>query len=139
MTELLKVAEQVEKEVSAPMGDGGIDLSTLDALRQAIRAEKEKKDTTGALAVKRSSATLRDVIELDAHVREGEFLAALGAAAPVERTLRDLVALLTVVRDLAAEKEADCPYCRNSRVDPENMGPCPECRPQQPRKENRNG
>lgn len=103
MTELLKVAVQVEKELSAPMGDGGISPDTLAELRWAIAREKEKKDATKALAVKRSSALLRDVIQIDAHVREGEFLAALGAAAPVERTLADLVALLTVVRDLEKE------------------------------------
>jgi hypothetical protein len=188
MTELLKVAEQIEKEVSMPMGDGGIDLSTLKNLREAIRAEKGKKDATKALAVKRSSAILRDVIQVDAHVREGEFLAALGAAAPVERTLTDLINFLTVLRDLETEKaeatsaptrtrpvdrsellrristtigealianeitdtavptfaglqdeiaaaiaqpEPDCHYCRNSRIDPGTMKPCPECRPQQ--------
>jgi hypothetical protein len=47
MTELLKAAEQVEKEVSAPMGDGGIRLSTLEDLRQAIRAEKERRTRPG--------------------------------------------------------------------------------------------
>ena len=104
MTELLKSAEQVEKELIAPMGDGGISLDTLNDLRRAIRAEKEKKDATKALAVKRSSAVLRDAIQVDAYVREGEYLAALGAAAPIERTLADLVALLTVVRDLEKEK-----------------------------------
>lgn len=104
MTELLKVAEQVEKEVSAPMGDGGIRLSTLEELRQAIRAAQKKENATKALAVKRSAAILRDVIQVDAHVREGEYLAALGAAAPIESTLADLVALLTLVRDLDKEK-----------------------------------
>jgi hypothetical protein len=104
MTELLKVTEQVEKELADPAGDGGISLDTLAELRRAIAREKEKKDATKTLAVKRSSALLRDVIQIDAYVREGEYLASLGAAAPVERTLADLVALLTVVRDLEKEK-----------------------------------
>ena len=104
MTELLKIAEQIEKELSAPMGDGGIELSTLKELREAIAREKAKKDAIKALAVKRSSAILRDAIEVDAYVREGEHLAALGAAVPVATALTELVNLLTVVRDLEKEK-----------------------------------
>jgi len=104
MTELLKIAEQIEKELSAPMGDGGIELSTLKQLRQAIRDEREKQDATKALAVRRSSAMLRDAIQVDTYVREGEYLTALGAAAPIASAVTELVNLLAVIRDLEKER-----------------------------------
>jgi hypothetical protein len=50
---------------------------------------------------------LRAMIEADAHIRASEMLAALGAAAALENNIRQLVELLTVVRDVdAAKKEA---------------------------------
>jgi hypothetical protein len=108
---LLDVAKRVERQLSNPMGDGGIQLDTLEELRVAIREETTGTDAAiQALAVERSSSLLRAVIEADAHIRAGEMLAALGAAAPLENTIRQLIQLLTVIRDVeAAKKESGLP------------------------------
>lgn len=106
---LLEVAKSVERQLSNPMGDGGIDLDLLAALRVAITEETETAGTDAAvkaLAVERSGGTLRAMIEADAHIRAGEMLAALGAAAALENDIRQLVELLTVVRDVQAAKKA---------------------------------
>jgi hypothetical protein len=47
------------------------------------------------------------MIETDAHVRAGEMLAALGAAAALEHKIRELVQLLTAVRDIQAAKKLE--------------------------------
>jgi len=96
------------------MGDGGIDLDLLAELRVAIAEETETTGTDAAaiqaLAVERSGGMLRAMIETDAHIRDGEMLAALGAAAALEHNIRQLVELLTVVRDVeAAKKESGLP------------------------------
>ena len=100
---LLDVARRIEKQLSNPMGDGGIDLDLLAALRVAIAEETETTGTDAAiqsLAVERSGSLMRAMIETDAHVRAGEMLAALGAAAALERNIRQLVELLTAIRDI---------------------------------------
>jgi hypothetical protein len=110
---LLDVARRIEKQLSNPMGDGGIDLDLLAALRVAIAEETETTGTDaviGTLAVERSSGLLRAMIEADAHIRAGEYLAALGAAAALENNIRQLVELLTAVRDIQeAKKESGLP------------------------------
>jgi hypothetical protein len=110
MSSLLDVAKRIEKQLSAPMGDGGIYLETLEELRAAIREETETIGTDAtiqSLAVERSSSLLRTMIETDAHVRAGEMLAALGAAAALEHNIRQLVQLLTAVRDIQAAKKLE--------------------------------
>jgi len=107
-TNLLEVAKRIEKQLGDPAGDGGVDLDLLQELRVAIREETETTGTDAAiqaLAVERSSSLLRTTIETDAHVRAGEHLAALGAAAALEHNVRQLVELLTVVRDVEAAKK----------------------------------
>jgi hypothetical protein len=107
---LLDLARRIEKQLSNPMGDGGIDLDLLAELRVAIAEETETSGTDAAiqaLAVERSGGMLRATIETDAHVRAGEMLAALGAAAALERNIRQLVELLTVVRDVQAAKKKE--------------------------------
>lgn len=109
MSSLLEVAKSIERQLSAPMGDGGIYLDTLEELRAAIRAETETTGTDATiqlLAVERSSSLVRTMIETDAHVRAGEMLAALGAAA-LEHNIRQLVQLLTAVRDIKATKKLE--------------------------------
>jgi hypothetical protein len=106
MTKLLEVAKKIEKQLSAPMGDGGVYLDTLEELRAAIRDEETGTDAAiQTLAVERSSGLLRAMIETDAHVRAGEMLAALGAAAALEHNIRRLVELLTVARDIQEAKK----------------------------------
>lgn len=110
MSSLLDVAKRIEKRLSAPMGDGGIYLDTLEELRAAIREETETIGTDAtiqSLAVERSSSLLRTMIETDAHVRAGEMLAALGAAAALEHNIRQLVQLLPAVRDIQAAKKLE--------------------------------
>jgi hypothetical protein len=105
---LIEAARKIEKQLSNPMGDGGVDLDLLAALRVAIAEETETTGTdtaVQALAVERSGGMLRAMIETDAHVRAGEYLAALGAAAALENNIRQLVELLTVVRDVEAAKK----------------------------------
>jgi hypothetical protein len=100
---LLDVARRIEKQLSNPMGDGGIDLDLLAALRVVIAEETEITGTDAAiqsLAVERSGSLMRAMIETDAHIRAGEMLAALGAAAALERNIRQLVELLTAIRDI---------------------------------------
>ena len=110
---LLDVARRIEKQLSNPMGDGGVFLEDLDELRVAIAEETETTGTDaaiGTLAVERSSGLLRAMIEADAHIRAGEYLAALGAAAALENNIRQLVELLTAVRDIQeAKKESGIP------------------------------
>jgi hypothetical protein len=109
---LLEVAKRIERQLGNPMGDGGIDLDLLESLRVAIAEETESTGTDAAvkaLAVERSSGLLRATIEADAHVRAGEYLAALGAASALERNVRQLVELLTVIRDVEAAKKAERP------------------------------
>jgi hypothetical protein len=109
-TKLLEVAKRIEKQLGNPMGDGGVDLDLLAELRVAIAEETETTGTDAAiqaLAVERSGGMLRATIETDAHVRAGEMLAALGAAAALERNIRELVELLTVVRDVQAAKKKE--------------------------------
>lgn len=106
MSSLLEVAKTIEKQLSAPMGDGGVYLETLEELRAAILEEATGTDAAiQFLAVERSSQLLRSTIETDAHVRAGEHLAALGAAAALEHTIRQLVQLLTAIRDIQAAKK----------------------------------
>lgn len=85
----------------------------LQELRVAIREETETASTDAAvkaLAAERSGGMLRAMIETDAHIRAGEMLAALGAAAALENNIRQLVQLLTVIRDVeAAKKESGLP------------------------------
>jgi hypothetical protein len=106
---LLEVAKRIEKQLGNPMGDGGIDLDLLKSLRAAIREEEAPELGTDAaiqsLAVERSSGVLRATIETDAHVRAGEMLAALGAAAALEHNVSQLVQLLTAIRDIQAAKK----------------------------------
>jgi hypothetical protein len=106
MSSLLEVAKRIEKQLSAPMGDGGVYLETLEELRAAIREEATGTDgAIQSLAVGRSSQLLRATVETDAHVRAGEHLAALGAAAALEHNIRQLVQLLTAIRDIQAAKK----------------------------------
>ena len=105
---LLDVARRIEKQLSNPMGDGGVDLDLLAELRVAIAEETKTASTDAAiqaLAVERSSGLLRATIEADAHVRAGEHLAALGAVSALERNVRQLVELLTVIRDVETAKK----------------------------------
>ena len=107
-TKLLDVAKRIEKQLGNPMGDGGVDLDLLAELRVAIAEETETTGTAAAirtLAAERSGGMLRAMIEADAHIRAGEMLAALGAAAALENNTRQLVELLTVVRDIDAAKK----------------------------------
>ncbi len=107
-TKLLDVARRIEKQLGNPMGDGGVLLEDLDELRVAIAEETEATGTDAAvkvLAAERSGGMLRAMIEADAHIRAGEMLAALGAAAALENNIRQLVELLTVVRDVEAAKK----------------------------------
>jgi ssDNA-binding replication factor A large subunit len=101
MPNLLAVAKKIEKQLSAPMGDGGVYLDTLEELRAAIREEATGTDAAmQALAVEGSGQLMRAVIEMDGHVRAGEHLAALGAATPLPDQVQRLVSLLTVMRDI---------------------------------------
>ena len=108
MPNLLQVAKEIERQLSAPMGDGGIDLDTLAELRAAIREEATGTDAAmQALAVERSGQLMRAVIEMDGHIRAGEHLAALGAASPLAAQMQQLVSLLTVMRDIKDSRQSD--------------------------------
>ena len=109
MSHLFEVAKRIEKQLGDPMGDGGVFLEDLDELRAAIAEETGTTGTDAAiqsLAVERSSGLLRAMIETDGHVRAGEMLAALGAASALERNVRQLVELLTAIRDIEEAKNA---------------------------------
>lgn len=83
-------------------------LTNKQTVLLAAPASETFAAATHALAADRSGELLRGVIETDAHIRAGEYLAALGAAAAVEANLRQLTQVLTVIRDVDAhaEKEA---------------------------------
>ena len=104
---LLEVAKSIEKQLGNPMGDGGVDLDLLEELRATIREETTGTDAAiQSLAIERSSELLRATIETDAHVRDGEHLAALGAAAALEHNIRQLIQLLAAIRDIQAAKKS---------------------------------
>jgi len=106
---LLEVAKRIEKQLGNPMGDGGV-LWRRGVHRGLPIAEETEATATDAavkvLAAERSGGMLRAMIEADAHIRAGEMLAALGTAAALENNIRQLVELLTVVREVEAAKKA---------------------------------
>ena len=105
---LLEVAKEIERQLGAPMGDGGVYLETLEELRVAIREEATGTDAAmQGLAVERSGQLMRAVIEMDAHVPSGEHLAALGAASALPTQVQQLVSLLAVMRDIKDRWQSD--------------------------------
>jgi hypothetical protein len=47
------------------------------------------------------------MMKIDAHIRAGEYLAALGAAAALESNIHALTQLLTAIRDVDAHAEKE--------------------------------